>query len=99
MPQISSDGVDQELQQRSARDGYLPPLLPARHWWPNTWYGGAGVEVFSPRQYWLLGRLGYGLLAEFTELFNKLAFDDAQSDRGDVTARRGDLAFSLVFGW
>jgi hypothetical protein len=35
----------------------------------------------------------------FSELFNKLAFDDDQSDRGDVTARRGDLAFSLVFGW
>lgn len=81
------------------KGGYLPPLLPARRWWPNTWYGGAGVEVFSAQRYWLLNRLGYGLRAEFTELFNKLTFDDARSRRGDVTARRGDLAFSLVFGW
>lgn len=36
---------------------------------------------------------------EFTELFNKLTFDADRSGRGDVTARRGDLAFSLVFGW
>jgi hypothetical protein len=36
---------------------------------------------------------------EFTQLFNKLTFDDALSARGDVTPRRGDLAFSVVFGW
>jgi hypothetical protein len=42
---------------------------------------------------------GYGTRLEFTELFNKLAFDDERSGRGDVTGRRGDLAFSLVFGW
>jgi hypothetical protein len=95
---VGSDG-DGSLQQRTIRGGYLPPILPARRWWPNTWYGGVGSEVFSPQRLWLLGRLGYGMRVEFTELFNKLAFDDERSGRGDVTARRGDLAFSLVFGW
>jgi hypothetical protein len=55
--------------------------------------------VFSPQRYWLVGRLGYGMRAEFTELFNKLTFDEGASGRGDATARRADVAFSLVFGW
>jgi hypothetical protein len=91
--------ADAALQNPTAQGGYLPPLLPARRWWPNTWYGGGGAEVFSPRRYWLLHRLGYGMRAEFTESFNKLTFDADRSGRGDVTARRGDFAFSLVFGW
>jgi hypothetical protein len=35
---------------------------------------------------------------DFTEFFNKLAFDEG-SRQGDVLATRGDLALSLVFGW
>jgi hypothetical protein len=80
------------------RGGHLPPLLPSRQWWPNTWYGGGGLEVFSPRRYYLLHMLGYGARIEYTHLLNKLTLDDV-SDRGDVLARRGDVALSIVFGW
>lgn len=82
----------------SIRDGYLPTILPSRDWWPNTWYGGAGVELFSPRERWLLGRLGFGLRVESSAYFNKLSFNQA-SGHGDIVAKRGDLALSLIFGW
>jgi hypothetical protein len=96
---LARSDVDGPLERTTARGGYLPPLLPARHWWPNTVYAGLGSEAFSPQRLWLFGRLGYGMRLEFTELYNKLTFDDERSALGDVTARRGDLAFSLVFGW
>lgn len=86
------------LEGATVRGGYLPPLLPSHDWWPNTWYGGGGLEIFSPRRYYLLHLLGYGARIEFTELFNKLSFKEA-SGAGDVVARRGDLALSVVFGW
>ena len=86
------------LARPEVRGGYLPPLLPSREWWPNTWYAGGGIEAFSPRRYYLLHVLGYGLRMDFTEFFNKLTFDEA-SGQGDVLATRGDLALSLVFGW
>jgi len=78
--------------------GYLPPFLPSRHWIPNAWYGGAGLEAFSPRRYWLFGLLGYGLRVEYSEYLHRLSFG-AASARGDVTTRRHDIATSLVFGW
>jgi hypothetical protein len=96
---LAESGVDTPLEHPTERGGYLPPILPGRHWWPNTLYGGAGCEAFSPQRLWLFGRLGYGLRVEFTELFTKLTFDDERSRHGDVTARRGDFAFSIVFGW
>ena len=86
------------LARPEVRGGYLPPLLPSSEWWPNTWYAGGGIEAFSPRPYYLLHLLGYGLRVDLTEFFNKLTFDEA-SGQGDVTARRGDVALSLVFGW
>jgi len=86
------------LDLTSIKGGHLPPLLPSRYWWPNTWYGGGGLEVFSPRRYYFLHLLGYGARIEFTELFNKLTFDES-SERGNVLARRGDAALSIVFGW
>ena len=86
------------LARPEVRGGYLPPLLPSREWWPNTWYAGGGIEAFSPRRYYLMHLLGYGLRMDFTEFFNKLTFDEA-SGQGDVLAHRGDLALSLVFGW
>jgi hypothetical protein len=82
----------------SMRDGHLPTILPSRRWWPNTWYGGTGVELFSPREAWLLGRLGFGLRIESSAYFNKLSFNNA-SGRGDAIAVREDLALSLIFGW
>jgi hypothetical protein len=97
--QLVGSDADGRLQHQTARGGYLPPILPARHWWPNTWYGGAGMEAFSVQRYWILGRLGYGVRVELTELFNKLTFDDERSRVGDATVSRPDLAFSLVFGW
>ena len=78
--------------------GHLPPLLPSPQWWPNTAYAGAGIEAFSPRRYWLAGILGYGARVEFTASVNRLRFG-ASSLHGDVTAHRGELSTSLLFGW
>ena len=86
------------LAQPEIRGGYLPPLLPSREWWPNTWYLGGGIEAFSPRRYYLSHLLGYGLRMDFTEFFNRVTFDGAGGPN-DVLARRGDLALSVVFGW
>jgi hypothetical protein len=61
--------------------------------------GGAGVEAFTPRKYWLLGLLGYGLRVEYSEFYNRLKFDAATTGHNTVNARRGDLATSLIFGW
>jgi hypothetical protein len=94
--QLQSDSVS--LVTRVVRGGYLPPILPSHRWWPNTLYGGAGVELFSPPRYWLFHRLGYGMRLEFTELLNRLHYEES-SGHGDVTARRGDLALATVFGW
>lgn len=80
------------------RGGYLPPILPSRRWWPNTWYSGAGLELFSPREVWLFERLGYGLRLDGALYANRLSFDYASARRG-ATAVRGDLAVSLIFGW
>lgn len=78
--------------------GQLPPLLPSPKWWPNTAYAGAGVEAFSPRRYWLAGVLGYGARVEFTSSVNRLRFGPS-NQHGDVTAHRGELSASLLFGW
>jgi hypothetical protein len=78
--------------------GYLPPVLPGRHWFPNLGYAGLGVEAFSPRRYWLFGLLGYGVRVEYSEYLHKLSYDRV-SERGDVTARKRDVATSLTFGW
>jgi len=94
--QMQADSV--ALAASTVRGGYLPPILPSHHWWPNTWYGGAGIEAFSPPRYWLLHRLGYGVRIEFSEFLNRLHFDES-SGHGDVTARRGDLALAVIFGW
>jgi hypothetical protein len=78
--------------------GNLPTLLPSRKWWPNTAYAGAGLEAFSPRRYWLAGILGYGARVEFTASVNRLRFGP-EGRHGDVTAHRGELSASLLFGW
>jgi hypothetical protein len=85
--QLRTDSVP--LATPMIRGGYLPPILPSRRWWPNTLYGGTGIEAFSPPRYWLFHRLGYGVRLEFTEFVNRLHYEES-SDHGDVTARRGE---------
>ena len=94
--QLRADSVS--LAASTLRGGYLPPILPSHHWWPNTWYGGAGLEAFSPTRYWLFHRLGYGARFEFSEYLNRLTYAES-SEHGDVTARRGDVALAVIFGW
>ena len=94
--QLRADSVP--LATPMIRGGYLPPILPSRRWWPNTLYGGTGIEAFSPPRYWLFHRLGYGVRLEFTEFLNRLHFEES-SGHGDVTARRGDVALAAIFGW
>jgi len=94
--QLRADSVS--LAASTIRGGYLPPILPSHHWWPNTWYGGAGLEAFSPPRHWLLHRLGYGARFEFSEYLNRLTYDES-SGHGDVTARRGEVALAVIFGW
>jgi hypothetical protein len=94
--QLHADSIS--LATSTVRGGYLPPILPSHHWWPNTWYGGAGLEAFSPPRYWLLHRLGYGARFEFSEYLNRLRYDES-SGHGDVTARRGEIALAMIFGW
>ena len=94
--QLRADSVS--LAASTIRGGYLPPILPSHHWWPNTWYGGAGLEAFSPPRHWLFHRLGYGARFEFSEYLNRLTYAES-SEHGDVTARRGDVALALIFGW
>ena len=58
----------------------------------------AGVEAFAPPRYWLFDLLGWGARVEFSELFDDIRVGGA-GGRDRVTARRGELAVSLVFGW
>jgi hypothetical protein len=78
--------------------GYLPKLLPSRTWWPNTAYGGLGIELFTPPKYWLLKRLGYGVRLEATGLSHRLNAP-WECEACHVTANRGDVAMTVVFGW
>jgi hypothetical protein len=88
------------MDSAGGHGGYYPPLMPSRHWLPNSYYGGAGIEVFSPRHMWLFHRLGYGARLELSGVLHTLKFGDSEvagRDRG--TVRRGDAALSLLFGW
>jgi len=94
--QLRTDSVP--LATPIIRGGYLPPILPSRRWWPNTLYGGTGIEAFSPPRYWLFHRLGYGVRLEFTEFVNRLHYEESRG-HADVTAHRGDVALAVIFGW
>jgi hypothetical protein len=94
----TSDVYVRGVPEQGTRGGHLPLLLPSKTWWPNTWYGGLGMELFSPRNQWLVGRLGFGARVETTAYFKKIRYPKA-SMQGDVVTRRGDLAFALDFGW
>jgi hypothetical protein len=42
---VSLDGRFVDYEHKG---GYPPSIWPSKYWWPNTWYLGAGVEVFTP---------------------------------------------------
>ena len=88
------------IDSAGGRGGYHPPLLPSRRWMPNSYYLGTGIETFSPRSAWLFHRLGYGARLEASGMLHSLKFDDGDVDGRDRgTVRRGDVAFSVLFGW
>ena len=93
---VNVNGID--VPNAAVDAGYLPDLLPSLSWWPNTTYGGLGVEFFSPPSQWLFKRLGYGVRLEATGLAHRL---DAPWECSEchVTAERGDVAMTVIFGW
>ena len=88
----------QPFADADVKVGYLPDLLPSRSWWPNTTYAGVGMELFSPPKYWLFKRLGYGVRIEATGLAHRLNAP-WECKECHVTAERGDVAMTLIFGW
>lgn len=77
--------------------GYLPTILPSQKWWPNTMYGGLGVEVLAPRRLWIFDRLGYGVRGELSALGHRV--ESKQCRTCGKVAERGDAALSAVFSW
>jgi hypothetical protein len=84
----------QPLLAARTRGGHAPSLIPSTKWWPNSMYGGTGLELFAPRRAWLFGRLGYGIAAEL----NAIAYP-LRGSRCKCLLKPGDGALSLVFGW
>ena len=90
---------DVAMQTGEVKGGYAPSLLPSRRWWPNSWHGGASVELFAPKRLWLWERLGYGVRADAGVLLHRLSSRASCEQRCDVTVQRVDGALSVVFGW
>ena len=90
--------VVEDTEVPGYKGGYAPTLWPSGRWWPNSWYAGAGMEVFTPRSVWLFDRLGFGARIEATSLTHRL---NAQSPRAKSPgwARRSDYAVSLLVAW
>jgi hypothetical protein len=88
----------QPLAGTRVKGGYAPSLLPSHNWWPNMVYAGVGIEYFSPRDRWLLGRIGYGARLETSGILHRLNAV-MPGERSGATVRRGDGAFSVIFGW
>ena len=86
------DGVTLATTRTSG--GHSPSLRPSKTWWPNSMYGGAGVEWFAPRRAWILGRLGYGVSTELSLVAYPL-----RTARCSCVLERGDGAVAVVFGW
>jgi hypothetical protein len=80
------------------KGGYAPTLWPSGRWWPNTWYAGAGAELFTPKNLWLFGRLGLGARVEATSLTHRLGASSPW-DNSFGWARRSDYAVSLLLAW
>jgi hypothetical protein len=80
------------------KGGYAPTLYPSAKWWPNTWYLGAGTELFTPKKLWLLDRLGVGARVDVTTTWHVLAArKPGATNMGWV--RRNEIAFSLLTAW
>jgi hypothetical protein len=79
---------------RRTKGGHAPSLIPSEKWWPNSMYGGAGLELFAPKRAWIFGRLGYGIAAEV----NMIAFP-MRGERCSCLIKPGEGSLSLVFGW
>ena len=95
---ISNLHVNGQPEDYTQRSGYAVTLLPSKKWWPNSWYGGMGVEYFAPRRGWLLQQFGYGIRAEFTALQHRLgARSPGAADQG--MTQRNDLSIYGVIGW
>lgn len=80
------------------KGGYPPSFLPSARWWPNTWYGEAGVELMVPRSVWLLDRIGYGLDLHYTGTIHRLgATAPGSTTLGRIT--RNQIGVGLVLSW
>jgi hypothetical protein len=88
----SLDG--QPLERPRTKGGHVLSFKPSKDWWPNSVYGGAGIELFAPRRAWLAGALGYGITAELTVHAYPL-----RAHRCHCLLERADGALTLVFGW
>ena len=78
--------------------GYPLTFLPSLRWWPNTWYGAAGIELLAPRGAWILDRFGYGLQFEFTGLLHRLG--PTKPFRPIIgTATRREFSIATVLSW
>jgi hypothetical protein len=77
--------------------GYPPSLFPSSRWWPNTWYLGAGLELFRPKRHGWFQRVGVGARVEGAISWHHLALAQPSTDLG--WNRHGDIAVSLLLAW
>jgi hypothetical protein len=88
----SLDGAP--LERSTSKGGHVLSFKPSSKWWPNSMYGGGGVELFAPRRMWLAGALGYGITMELTVHAYPL-----RAHRCHCILERADGAVTIVFGW
>jgi hypothetical protein len=93
--ELSVNGAAADYRERS---GYAVSILPSAKWWPNSWYTGAGLELFRSRRGWLLGQLGYGLRADFTSQHHRLGAR-SPGEKSLGSAHRNDFSIYAVLGW
>jgi hypothetical protein len=82
------------LATKRTRGGHAPSVIPSTKWWPNSAYGGGGLELFAPRRAWIFGRLGYGVATDVNVITHPL-----RGPRCRCLVKPGDASLSLVFGW
>ena len=85
-------------QVEGYKGGYAPTLYPSAKWWPNTWYLGAGTELFTPKKFWLLKHLGVGARVDVTTTWHALSAQKPGA-KNLGWARRNEIAFSLLTAW
>ncbi|MGQ0714633.1 MAG: hypothetical protein ACT4PJ_13000 [Gemmatimonadaceae bacterium] len=89
---------DAGLADAEFRGGRLPSVLPSKRWIPNAGYLGLGIELFAPRERYLLRRVGYGIRADLTGVQHRLD-DRAPGTKHGPTHHHTDISLGLVFGW